>query len=67
MIEVRELASKKERRIFASFNAEMYKDVEQAIPDIVSDEYNNFNPRKNPAYEYCRVKQFLAYKDGKCV
>ena len=29
----------------------MYKDVEQAIPDIVSDEYNNFNPRKNPAYD----------------
>ncbi len=67
MIEVREVKTKKERKIFAAFGADMYKDVEQAIPDIVSDEYNNFNPNKNPAYEYCRVKQFLAYKDGKCV
>jgi GNAT superfamily N-acetyltransferase len=67
MIEVREVTTKRERKIFASFNADMYKDVPQAIPDLVSDEYNNFLPSKNPAYEYCRVKQFLAYKDGKCV
>jgi GNAT superfamily N-acetyltransferase len=67
MIEVREVRTNKERRMFASFNADMYKDVPQAIPDLVSDEYDNFLPDKNPAFEYCRVKQFLAYKDGKCV
>ncbi|MDD4112206.1 MAG: hypothetical protein PHC56_04130 [Herbinix sp.] len=67
MVEIREVNTKKDRRIFASFNADMYKDVPQAIPDLVSDEYNNFLPSKNPAFEYCRVKQFLAYKDEKCV
>jgi len=67
MVEVREVTTRKERRLFAAFNANMYKDVPQAIPDLVSDEYKNFDPKKNPAYEYCRVKQFLAYKDGKCV
>ena len=67
MIEIREVATKRERRIFASFNEKMYRDIPQAIPDIVSDEYNNFIPDKNPAYEYCRARQFLAYKDGKCV
>lgn len=67
MVEVREVATKRERKIFASFHADMYRDVPQAIPDLVSDEYNNFIPDKNPAYDYCRVKQFLAYEDGKCV
>lgn len=67
MIEVKEVSTRRERKIFASFNADMYKNVTQAIPDLVSDEYNNFLPKKNPAYEYCRVKQFLAYKEGKCV
>lgn len=67
MVEVREVKTKRERRIFASFNADIYKDVPQAIPDLVSDEYNNFLPGKNPAFEYCRVRQFLAYKDGRCV
>ena len=42
MIEVREVRTNKERRMFASFNADMYKDVPQAIPDLVSDEYDNF-------------------------
>lgn len=67
MIEVREVSTRRERKLFASFNADMYKHVPQAIPDLVSDEYNNFNPKKNPAFEYCKVKQFLAFKDGKCV
>ena len=67
MIEVREVRTKRERKIFAAFHANMYQNVPQAIPDLISDEYNNFLPAKNPAFEYCRVKQFLAYKDGKCV
>lgn len=67
MVEVREVTTRKERKLFASFNADMYKHVPQAIPDLVLDEYKNFDPKKNPAYEYCRVKQFLAFKDGKCV
>lgn len=67
MVEVREALTKKERKIFAAFNAKMYKKVSQAIPDLIMDEYDNFNPKKNPAYDYCSAKQFLAYKNGKCV
>lgn len=67
MVEIREVTTKRERKIFAAFHADMYKDNPHAIPDIVSDEYNNFHPNKNPAYDYCSVKQFLAYKDGRCV
>ena len=67
MVEIREVSTRKDRKLFAAYNADMYKHVPQAIPDIVSDEYNNFSPKKNPAYEYCSAKQFLAYKEGKCV
>ena len=67
MVEIREVTTKRERKIFAAFHADMYKDNPHAIPDVVSDEYNNFHPDKNPAYDYCSVKQFLAYKDGRCV
>ncbi|HKL98441.1 MAG TPA: hypothetical protein VJZ06_00880 [Mobilitalea sp.] len=67
MVEIREVRTKKEHRIFASFQADMYKSVPQAIPDIVSDEMNNFNPKRNPAYEYCSVKQFIAYQKGRPV
>jgi GNAT superfamily N-acetyltransferase len=67
MVEIREVQTRKDQRIFAAFPAKMYKDVPQAIPDLILDEIDNFNPKKNPAYEYCSSKQFLAYRDGKCV
>lgn len=66
-MEIKEVITKKDKKIFATFNANMYKNVSQAIPDLISDEYDNFNPQKNPAYDYCSVKQFLAFKEGECV
>ncbi len=67
MLEVREVKTRKERLAFATFHTDMYREVPQAIPKLITDELNIFNPKKNPAYEYCRTKQFLAYQDGKCV
>jgi GNAT superfamily N-acetyltransferase len=67
MLEVREVKTKKEKLLFATFNTKMYQEVPQAIPKLITDELNIFNPKKSPAYEYCRTKQFLAYQDGKCV
>lgn len=67
MVEIREVKTRKERKLFAAFHEGMYQKVSQAIPDMLSDEYNNFHPKKNPAYEYCSVKQFLAFREGKCV
>lgn len=67
MVEIREVQSTREKKIFATFPTKMYKDVPQAIPDLVLDEMDNFNPKKNPAYEYCKAKRFLAYQNGKCV
>lgn len=61
---VKEVVSAKERRAFACFNADFYADNPNAIPDIVSDEYDTFIPKKNPAYEFCEAIQFLAYYEG---
>lgn len=67
MVEIKEVLTRKDRRVFATFPVKMYKEIPQAIPDLIPDEIDNFNPKKNPAYEYCSAKQFLAYKDGECV
>ena len=67
MVEIREVGSKREKRIFAKFPTVLYREIPQAIPDLILDEISNFDPRKNPAFEYCTVKQFLAYKEGECV
>ncbi len=67
MIEIREITTRKEQKIFAEFPKVLYGKVPQAIPDLVSEERDMFRPKKNPAYEFCRAKQFLAYRDGRCV
>lgn len=64
---VREVRTRKEIRMFAGFNEKMYRDVPQAKPDLISDEIANFNPKKNPAFEYAYAKRFLAFKNGECV
>lgn len=67
MVEVREVRTRKERKIFAGFNERMYRNVPQAIPDMISDERDNFNPKKNPAFAFCEVKCWLAFRDGEPV
>lgn len=67
MVEIKEVLTKKDRREFAKFHERMYRNVSQAIPDLIAEEIDNFDPKKNPAYEYCEAKQFLAYRDGKIV
>lgn len=67
MVIIKEVKTRKDLRTFAGFNEKMYRDNPNAIPDLISDEMDNFTPSKNPAYEYAKSRQFLAYKDGECV
>ncbi len=67
MIVIKEVKTRKDLRTFAGFNEKMYRDVPQAMPDLISDEMANFNPKKNPAFAYAESRQWLAYKDGECV
>ncbi len=45
----------------------MYKDVEQFIPAFYGDDLADWNPKKNPAMQYCEARAFLAYRDDKIV
>ena len=56
MVTIKEVKTRKDLRTFASFNEKMYRDVPQAMPDLISDEMANFNPKKNPAYEYAESR-----------
>ena len=67
MVEIREMKGKKDIKKFAKFPAKLYKDCPQWVPDLIADEMDNFNPKKNPAFEFCEAKCFMAYKNGKPV
>lgn len=67
MITIREVSSRHDWNVFHTFPITMYQDVPQYIPTLIFDEKWNFNPKKNPAYEYVETICYLAYEDEKVV
>ena len=66
-ISICEVKTQKEMRAFARFNYELYKDCPYAVPDLLEDVLDTFNPKKNPALRFCESQCFLAYSNGKVV
>lgn len=52
---------------FIGFHYRLYKGNPYWVPPLRMDEYNAFHAKKNPAYEFCKVRQWLAYENGKIV
>ncbi len=67
MLEIKEVATKKDLKTFAKFPTELYKDCPYYVPSLYSDELATFNPKKNFSLKNNDIKGFLCYKDGKVV
>lgn len=66
-LEIREVRTKKEMSTFVKFPLSLYKDNPYYVPALVFDDLATFNPKKNPAYDFCESICFLAYKNEKIV
>lgn len=64
-IVIKEVQAKKDLKRFINFPLFLYKDNPYYAPPLYSDELSDWNPKKNPAYEHCNKKMFLAYKNNK--
>ena len=67
MVEIREVATKKDLKKWVEFPNVLYKGVKAYVPFLTIDEIGTFTKEENPAHEYCDTKLLLAYKDGKIV
>lgn len=67
MVTVKEVKTKKQLKTFVEFPTRFYKDCEQYIPALYGDDISDWDKSKNPAFEYCDAKCFLAYRDGNVV
>jgi len=65
MVCVKEMITNAELREFIKYPMELFKDSSQFTPDLITDEMTNLRKDKNPAFDYCEAKYFMAYKDGK--
>ena len=66
-IEIREVTGKKELKTFIQFYYDLYRDCDQAVPFLYFDEMNTLRHDKNPSFECCEARYFIAYRDGKVV
>ena len=67
MVTVKVAKTRREIRQFVLFPVKLYKNDPYYVPDMVGDQINDLMPDKNPAFEYCEARCFLAYRDGKIV
>lgn len=68
MINVVEVKDKKTYKDFFNLPYILYKkDHPFNVPPLKSEEEDEFDPKKNGAFEHCESKQFVAYQDGICV
>ncbi len=66
-IEVREAEDLKGLKKFVRFPFELYKTNKYWVPPIIKNELDNLRRDKNPAFDHCEAKYFLACQNGKIV
>ena len=62
---IKEVLSRGELKQFIRFPFSLYENHPCWVPPLVFDELNTLRRDKNPAFEYCEAKYWLAIKDGK--
>ena len=67
-IEIREIKpTHSQLKEFSLFSTNLYKDSPYYVPALLMDDLGTFDPKKNPASDFCESIYFMAYRDGKPV
>ncbi|MCU0607802.1 MAG: hypothetical protein MUF78_10390 [Candidatus Edwardsbacteria bacterium] len=64
---IKEVTDNKDLKRFIHFPFSLYQDHPHWVPPLLFDEHETLNRAKNPAFEYCEAKYWLAYRDGAVV
>jgi GNAT superfamily N-acetyltransferase len=66
-IEIRPVTNRRELAQFVQFYYDLYRGNDCAVPFLFSDEMATLRPDKNPSFECCEAKYFMAFRDDKMV
>lgn len=66
-VEVREVENVRDLKKFVLFPFSLYKDSKYWVPPLIRSQMDTLRKDKNPAFEYCEAKYWLAYKEGEIV
>ena len=66
-LKIIEANTQKQLKEFVTFNIDLYENCPYHVPGLISDELMTLSKEKNPAFEFCEAKYFMAYKDDELV
>ncbi|MCX6168948.1 MAG: hypothetical protein NTX65_06400 [Ignavibacteriales bacterium] len=66
-IVLKEVKSKSELKKFIKLPFSLYKGNKYWVPPLIFDEIKTLSNKKNPAFDFCDAKYWLAYKDDEIV
>jgi GNAT superfamily N-acetyltransferase len=61
---LREVSTRKQLIEFINFPLRLYRGNPYYVPSLFLDELNCLSREKNPAFEHCQARYWLAYKEG---
>jgi hypothetical protein len=63
-VQIKEVTNLKDLKAFIHFPFTLYRGNPYWVPNLVSDDLNTLRRDKNPAFETCEARYWLAYRDG---
>jgi len=66
-ITITEVKTRKQFAAFIDFPYKLYKNHPYYVPPLRFDEKATLSKSKNPAFDYCEARYWLAYKEGRVV
>ena len=66
-IEIKEVKSKSDLNKFIAFPDKLYKGNKYRVPQLHNFEKSTLSKKSNPAFDFCKARYWLAYKNGKIV
>jgi GNAT superfamily N-acetyltransferase len=66
-VQIKEVIDRKDLIAFIHFPHELYRGNPYWVPNLTFDELNTLRRDKNPAFEHCEARYWLAYRQGKVV
>ncbi len=64
---LKEVSSRSGLKEFINFPFTLYKDNKFWVPPLIFDELKTLSKEKNPAFDFCEAKYWLAYKNDEIV
>ena len=66
-VSLKEVTSKSELKKFINFPFKLYKGNKYWVPPLIFDELKTLDKEKNPAFDFCEAKYWLAFKNDEIV